>query len=83
VRHATGACSSGRGRTRRSAEGAAPACGTHRLTQRTGAAAAERGGGRAWRWRGVGDKVEAADPDGGERIGVGHEVLVVVVRGER
>jgi hypothetical protein len=81
VRHATDACSSGRGRTRRSAEGAAAGCGTHRLKQRPGVVAVARGGEgrRAWRWRGFGDKVEAADPVGGERIEVGHEVLVVVV----
>jgi hypothetical protein len=40
-------------------------------------------GQRAWRWRGTGDKVEAADPVGGQRVRIGHEVVVVVVRGER
>jgi hypothetical protein len=30
--------------------------------------------------RGIGDKVEAADPDGGQQVRVGHKV--VVVRGE-
>jgi hypothetical protein len=44
-----------------------------------------REGQRAWRWRWrrIGDKVEAADPVGGQQVRVGHEVVVVVVTGER